>query len=64
VSSPSTGGALTPKSKPFGRAANFRLAVDFRTDWVPSPSAGGDEENRKNGLRQFIGIVSDALKVA
>ena len=40
------GGATVLKDELFGRATNFRLAVNFRTDWVPSPSAGGCEENR------------------
>ncbi len=40
------GGALLLKSKLYGRVANLRLAQDFMTDWVSSPSTGGSEENR------------------
>ena len=42
--------AKASKDELFGRVANFRLAVDFRTDWVPSPSAGGDRGSRTPDL--------------
>ena len=38
----SAGGASPLKSELFGRVANLGLAQDFMTDWVSSPSAGGD----------------------
>ena len=47
------GGATVSKDELFGRAANFRLAVDFRTDWEPSPSAGGGEGNLSRRSRAY-----------
>ena len=41
-----TGGAITPVSELYGRAAKLKLAEDFRTYWVSSYSTGGGEENR------------------
>ncbi len=41
-----SGGVSSLKSELYGRAANLRLAENFRTDWVSSLSTGGDEENR------------------
>ena len=40
------GGATLSKHELFGRVAIFRLAQDFRTDWVSSPSTGGGDESR------------------
>ena len=40
------GGASPSKSEPFGRASMPSLAQSFGTDWVSSPSTGGDERDR------------------
>ena len=52
------GGASTLKFEPFGRATNFRLAGDFRTDWVQSPSVGGDGGDRTHDLLNAIQALS------
>ena len=38
-------GGTTSNDELFVQAANFKLAGDFRTDWVSSHSTGGSEEN-------------------
>ncbi len=47
------------KSELFSRAANSRLVEDFMTDWVPSPSAGGSEENRTPVQKFFHTGISE-----